>query len=110
MLWRNHAYMREMALPPITPQELAAAGMALYGHDWRTALLPILNATETELAMVECGHTSAPHAWRAILVQVAQEVAYRALEAANTLLSYQASGDEYGVDHYVGPDYSPVFS
>ncbi len=102
--------MRELALPPITPQELTAAGEALYGHDWRNALVRILNATDTELALVECGKLPAPHAWRVILVSVAQEAAYRALDAANTLLSYQASDVEYGVDHYVGADYSPVFS
>lgn len=102
--------MRETTLPPITPHELAVAGEALYGHDWRNALVRILNATDTELALVECGKLPAPHAWRGVLVSVAQEAAYRALEAASTLLSYQASDIEYGVDHYVGPDYAPAFS
>lgn len=102
--------MREIALPPITPQELAATGEALFGRDWRGALMNILNASETEFAMVECGKTQAPHAWRGVLVSVAQEAAYRALEAASTLLSYQASDIEYDVEHYVGPNYSPVFS
>lgn len=102
--------MRELVLPPITPQELAATGEALFGRVWRQTLPSILNATETELAMVEAGKMPAPPAWRGVLVSLAQEAAYRALEAASTLLSYQASDVEYDVDHYVGPNYSAAFS
>lgn len=108
--WRNRGYMRELALPPITPQELAATGEALFGRDWRETLMNILNASETEFAMVECGKAQAPQSWRALLVSVAQEAAYRALEAASSLLSCQASDVEYDVEHYVGANYSAAFS
>src|SRR3990167_9249496 len=68
---RNLAYMRDLALPPISPLELAAAGEALYGRDWRIALCDVLNVTTTELAMVECGQLPAPTTWRGVLVNVA---------------------------------------
>jgi hypothetical protein len=101
--------MRELALPPISPLELAAAGEALYGRDWRAALCDVLNVTTTELAMVECGQLPAPEAWRAVLVNLAQEIAYRALEAASALLACNATGAEEMPSDYYAPQ-QPLYA
>jgi len=70
----------------MTPQELAAAGQALYGASWRRPMAKALGASEKEIALVESGQTPAPAGWRAQLVALAQDMALRALEAASNLL------------------------
>ena len=79
--------MLEGDYPAMTPQELAAAGQALFGAGWRRPLAQALGASEKEIALVESGRVPAPEGWRAKLVALAQDMALRALEAASNLLS-----------------------
>jgi hypothetical protein len=78
--------VRETDYPSLTPQELAAAGQALYGAAWRAELARALEASETDIVMVESGRVEAPAEWRAKLIALAQDLALRALEMASNLL------------------------
>jgi hypothetical protein len=86
--------MRDGAYPRLTPQELAAAGHALYGAAWRPALARALAVTEAEIILVETGRAAAPASWRATVVALAQDMALRALDAASNLLSRVAELDD----------------
>jgi hypothetical protein len=78
----------------MTPQQLAAVGQALYGPCWRRAMAKALGTSEKEVQLVESGRAPAPEAWRAQLVALAQDMALRALEAANNLLWREADAAE----------------
>lgn len=78
--------MTQAEYPLLTPQELAAAGQALFGDDWYGAMARALGATEAEVERVADGRIEAPDAWRPRLVALAQDMALRALETASTLL------------------------
>lgn len=52
-------------------------GQALYGK---------LGIAEAELALVESGCAPAPGEWRAKLIALAQQTAFKALESASSLL------------------------
>jgi hypothetical protein len=78
--------MRGSDYPPITPQELAAAGQALYGAAWRCELSRILGVDENDIVLVEAGTVLAPADWRARLVVLAQDRALRAMEMAADLM------------------------
>src|SRR5262249_13843355 len=82
----SHLRVKDAVCPLLTPQELAAAGQALYGAGWRAALAHAFQVTETVVAMVESGRAPAPLDWRARLVALAHDTALRALAAANDLL------------------------
>lgn len=73
-------------LQTLSPLELATTGLALYGAGWRTRLAAALEVSEDELALVERGLMAPPREWRAKLVMLAQDLALRAMEAANALL------------------------
>lgn len=79
---------------PLTPQELAATGQALYGPGWRAALAHAFAVTEAEIVAVESGQAPAPEEWRVQLIGLAQELALRALEAANNLLWRHLGAEE----------------
>ena len=78
--------MRDTDYPALSAQELAASGHALYGAGWRATLAQALSVKESEIVAVESGQAPAPAEWRAQLISLAQELALRALEAANNLL------------------------
>lgn len=79
---------------PLLPHELAMTGQALYGPGWRTLLAQAFGVTEAEIVAVEGGQAAAPEAWRAQLIGVAQDIALRALEAANNLLWREVAAEE----------------
>lgn len=83
--------MRNADYPLLTSQELTETGQSLYGSDWRSALARAFAVTEAEIAAVESGNTVAPEQWRAQLIALAQDMALRALEAANNLLWQDAT-------------------
>lgn len=70
----------------LSPHELAITGQSLYGPGWRAALAHAFGVTEAEIVAVESGQAPAPEEWRAQLIGLAQDMALRALEAANNLL------------------------
>jgi hypothetical protein len=72
--------------PRLTPQELRAAGQALYGAAWRDRMAHVLGVATSEVFNVEAGVTPAPSEWRARLIEHAQSVAVRALDTASELL------------------------
>ena len=78
----------------LLPHELAKTGQALYGPGWRTSLAHAFGVAEAEIVAVECGQAEAPEEWRAQLIALAQDLALRALEAANNLLWRDVSADE----------------
>src|SRR5262245_46191114 len=95
--------MRDGDYAHLTPQELAAAGQALFGAGWRSAFAHALGVTETEIVMVETGCTPAPESWRAKVVALAQDMALRALDAASNLLWREVDGEET----LIAPVYTP---
>ena len=78
--------MTQAEYPLLTPQELEAAGQALFGDDWRPAMARALGATWAEVERVAEGRVEAPDGWRSRLVALSQDMALRALETASTLL------------------------
>lgn len=78
----------------LSPQELARTGQALYGPGWRAALAHAFAVTEAEIVAVESGREIAPEEWRAQLIGLAQDMALRALQAANDLLWRDVGIDE----------------
>lgn len=83
---RLHAHVRDAIYPSLAPDELAAAGHALFGAGWRRELARALRVSEAEIIRVERGRTAAPEAWRAELIALAQDMALRALKTASDLL------------------------
>ena len=72
---------------PLTARELAIAGRALYGADWRGELAAALDLSDEKLIRaVEAGMVEAPGSWRARLIALAQDAALRAMQAASSLL------------------------
>lgn len=96
--------MHQGEFPPLTPQELAVTGQALFGAGWRTELARTFGISETQIVMVESGRAQAPGEWRAKLVQLAQDTALRALEAANNLM-WRENG-EAAAPLYASPRYA----
>jgi hypothetical protein len=94
--------MREDGPPALTPQELAAAGEALYGAGWRAQLADAFGVPELDIVRVERGQAAAPRDWRARLVMLAQDAALRALDAASTLL-WRECGAELEREAATGP-------
>jgi hypothetical protein len=88
--------VRDADYPSLTPQDLAAVGQALYGAAWRAELARALEASEKDIVMVESGRVEAPAEWRAKLIALAQDLALRALEAANNLLWREGDGADEG--------------
>ena len=78
--------MTQAEYPLLMPQELAAAGQALFGDDWCASMARALGVTEAEVERVADGRIEAPDAWRPRLVALSQDMALRALETASTLL------------------------
>jgi hypothetical protein len=79
--------MRAGMHPALTSQELAAAGEALYGANWRAELSRALGLSDQALLRaVEEGRIRAPSEWRARLIALAQDAALRAMEVASTLI------------------------
>ncbi len=78
--------MRDTAYPLLTSQELTTTGQSLYGADWRAALARAFAVSEADIILVESGQALAPEEWRAQIIALAQDMALRALEAANNLL------------------------
>lgn len=78
--------MQDAVYPALTPRELAEAGQALYGPEWREELARAFAVSRAEVVRVEKGRAAAPRHWRATLVALAQDVALRALQAASALL------------------------
>lgn len=78
----------------LSPSELARTGQALYGTSWRSALAHAFAVTEAEIVAVESGQMSAPEDWRPQLIGLAQDMALRALEAANHLLWRDVGAEE----------------
>lgn len=78
--------MRDAIYPSLAPDELAAAGQALFGAGWRGELARALHVSEAEILRVESGRVAAPENWRPELVALAQDMALRALETASNLL------------------------
>ena len=73
--------------PVLTAKELAAAGQALYGANWRMELARVFGLEdEALLRAVEAGRMEAPPDWRAHLIALAQDQAVRAMAVANALL------------------------
>jgi hypothetical protein len=80
--------------PLLSPYELAKTGQALFGPGWRAALAHGFGVNETAIVSVESGNAQAPAEWRAQLIALAQDMALRALEAANTLLWRDVADEE----------------
>lgn len=78
----------------LSPSELAKTGQALYGPSWRSALAHAFDVTEAEIVAVESAKVRAPEEWRAQLIGLAQDMALRALEAANQLLWRDVGAEE----------------
>lgn len=75
----------------MTAQELAAAGRALYGSNWRAELAHALGyADEALIVAVEAGKNPAPPEWRAKLIALAQDAALRAMDVASALIWREA--------------------
>lgn len=96
--------MQDAHYSTLTPQELAATGRALYGAGWRAELARAFGVVEAEIVGVESGRRPAPAEWRAKLIALAQDVALRALEAANNLLWREAQTEDPNV---VQPLFAP---
>lgn len=86
--------MFDTAYSVLSPHELAKTGLALYGPGWRTALAHAFGVSEAEIVAVESGKADAPEDWRALLIGLAQDMALRALEAANSLLWRDVANEE----------------
>jgi hypothetical protein len=84
--------MEEANSPLLTPQELEATGLALYGADWRGRLAEALGVTKRQLTQVESGKAATPAEWRPRLIALAQDTALRAMEAASELLWRHGEG------------------
>lgn len=70
----------------LTPRELAKTGQSLFGAGWRAAFAQAFAVEEADIVAVESGRMPAPEEWRPQLIALAQDMALRALEAANELL------------------------
>lgn len=86
--------MLDTDFPLLSPHELAKTGYALYGPGWRAAIAHAFGVAEAEIAAVESGQVEAPEEWRAQLIALAQDMALRALQAANDLLWRDVGVDE----------------
>lgn len=86
--------MLDTDFPPLSPHELAKTGQDLFGPGWRAAIAHAFGVTEAEIVAVESGQTPPPDEWRAQLIGLAQDMALRALEAANNLLWRDVGIDE----------------
>jgi hypothetical protein len=74
-------------LPKLTAVDVANAGRALYGADWRTQLALALDLPDASLVYaVEAGTIEVPDGWRMRLIAVAQDMALRAMSTASALL------------------------
>lgn len=78
----------------LSSSELAKTGQALYGPSWRSALAHAFAVTEADIVAVESGKEMAPAEWRELLIGLAQDMALRALEAANHLLWRDVAAQE----------------
>ncbi|MGE0741440.1 MAG: hypothetical protein AB7O98_08865 [Hyphomonadaceae bacterium] len=85
--------------PVLTPQELIAAGQALYGGGWRSELACALGVSEQHMALVEAGKLTAPVEWRGKLVVLAQDVAMRALDTASSPL-WRVTGNQHDIEDF----------
>ncbi len=70
----------------LSSRELVAAGEALFGAHWREELAERLGVTRRYVLEVENNRITAPAAWRAELIALAQNLALQALETASNLL------------------------
>ncbi len=79
--------MRKTLFPVLTADELAHAGEALFGAQWRAPMAHVLGlADEAQIRAVEAGAMAAPPEWRARLIATAQDAAVRAMDVAAALL------------------------
>lgn len=78
----------------LSSHELVKTGQALYGPGWRTSLAQAFGVSEAEIVAVESGNAAAPTDWRELLIGLAQDMALRALEAANNLLWREVAAEE----------------
>lgn len=79
--------MRKTLFPVLTAAELAQAGEALFGVEWRAPMARALGlADDAPLRAVESGAMAAPPEWRARLIETAQDAAVRAMDVAAALL------------------------
>lgn len=101
--WSN-VHVQDTKLPLLTPQELGATGRALFGAGWRAELACTFSVAEEEIVRVESGRAPAPREWRAQLIALAQDVALRALEAANNLLWRESQKTEDNVQALFSPE------
>lgn len=79
--------MRHEPSPSLSPRELANAGYALFGANWRAELAQAFGLEdEGRIHDVEAGRETAPPDWRARLIALAQDAALKAMDVASTLI------------------------
>lgn len=81
------ARVRKTTFPALSADELAQAGEALFGADWRMPMARALGLPDdAAIRAVEAGRMEAPAEWRARLIATAQDTAVRAMDIAGVLL------------------------